>query len=195
MTRLNARQEAFCREYVLLKDAKASATAAGYAKSRAKQTGFELLQYDHITSEISRLQAIRDAEFGMTAADVLREIAAIAMVDIGQLLTWGMEEVKDKNGLLLTLPSGRPVMRPFCRPTASREMTEHERRAIKCLSISRNGTLKLELYDRLKALEHLGRHLGLFEKSNHQKGVGFADALSQLIADCQGKPLMPNAVV
>lgn len=185
MPHLTARQEAFCREYVIRKDAKASAIAAGYAEGRAKQTGFELLQYDHINFEIARLQAIRDTEFGIKAADVLREIAAIAMVDIGRLLTWGWEEVEDKND--------QPVIRPFCRPVPDDHMTEYERCAIKSMGMSRNGTFKIEVHDKLKALELLGRHLGLFEKGHKQKGAGSVDTLAQLIADCQGAPLMPRA--
>ena len=194
MPRLTSRQEAFCQEYVIRKNAKASAVAAGYSKRRAKQTGFDLLQYDHINVEIARLQAIRDAEFGIKAADVLREIAAIAIVDLGRLLSWGMQEVEHEDGDLVRLPNGKPLMRPFCRPLPSDQMTEHERRAIKFISMSKSGTFKVELHDKLKALELLGRHLGLFEKSNKPKGDGSVGALSQLIADCQGTPLMPRAI-
>ncbi|WP_042245868.1 terminase small subunit [Paracoccus sp. PAMC 22219] len=195
MTRLNSRQEAFCQEYVIRKDAKASAIAAGYSESRAKQTGFELLQYDHIISEIARLQAIRDVEFGMTAADVLREIVIVALADIGQMLTWGMEEVFDEGGLPLTLPNGKPVMRPVCHPISSQQMTEYERRAIKSVSVSKDGTFKFELHDRMKGLELLGRHLGLFDKDNKQKGEASANnALAALVAAAQGTPLMPNAM-
>lgn len=192
MPRLTARQEAFCREYVIRKDAKASAIAAGYAKGRAKQTGFELLQHDYINFEIARLQAIRDVEFGITAADVLRELAAIAMSDIGQLLTWGVEEVLDENGLPLILPNGKPVMRPFCRPISSHQMTDHEQRTIKSLSMSKNGTFKVEVHDKLKALELLGRHLGIFDKNNKKNGDGPVDTVAQLVAACQGTPLMPK---
>lgn len=194
MTRLTARQEAFCREYVIRKDAKASAIAAGYAEGRAKQTGCELLQYDHIACEIARLQTIRDTEFGVKAADVLRELVNVAMIDIGELLTWGMEEVEDENGLTLTLPNGEPVMRPVCRPIPSRQMTEHDRRAIKSVSMSRDGTFKFELHDRMKSLELLGRHLGLFHKDNKQKGEAAAGTVAAIIASCQGPPLMPIAM-
>lgn len=190
MPRLTTRQEAFCQEYVIRKDAKASAIAAGYSEGRAKQTGFDLLQYDHINVEIARLQAILDAEFRIKAADVLREIAAIAMVDLGRLLSWGMQEVEHEDGDLVRLPNGKLLMRSFCRPFPSDQMAEHERRAIKSMSMSKNGTFKVEVHDKLKALELLGRHLGLFEKSNKPKGDNSVDALSQLIADCQGTPLV-----
>ena len=45
-----------------------------------------------------------------------------------------------------------------------------------------------------KALELLGKHYGLFEKDNKQKGEGLADAISALVASAQGAPLMPNAM-
>jgi phage terminase small subunit len=124
---------------------------------------------------------------------VLREIAAIAMVDIGRFLIWGREEVEDENGNPVRLPDGEPLLRPFCRPIPSHQMTKHERRAIKSMRMSRNGTFKIKVHDKLKALELLGRHLGFFEKNAGQKGSGSANTMAQLIADCQGAPLMPRA--
>lgn len=177
MNRLTSRQEAFCREYVIRKDAKASAIAAGYSIGRAKQSGFDLLQKEHITAEICRLQALRDAEFTVKAADVLGEIAAVAMSDIGRVLSWGWDEVEDDDG--------KPVMQPFCHVRPSMQMTEHERRGIKSMTISRNGTFRIRFHDKSKALELLGRHLGVFERGHKRKRGAAPNGSAQRVADCQ----------
>lgn len=191
---MKARQTLFCQAYVLCLDAQKAARDAGYSPKRAKQTGYDLLQLDEIQTEIAHLRAIRDANFGMKAADVLREIADIAMTDIGDVLTWGMEEVEGENEGLATLPDGKALMRPVIKPVRSLSLTDSQRRAIKSISVSKKGVFKIELHDRLKALELLGRHYGLFEKDNKRKDQAGANTVAALVEACQGPPLMPNAM-
>ncbi len=187
------RQQAFCEQYVILRDGAKAAVAAGYSPKRAAVTAYEFMQRDDIQAELTRLREIRDKDFGMTAGDVLREIAQIALADIGDVLEWGLEEVLDPDGLPMTLPDGQPIMRPVITPVNSRDIDPGKRRAIKSVSMSEKGTFKLELADRSKALEMLGRHFGLFEKDNEQAGKAAAGSVAALIAACQGKPLMPGA--
>lgn len=191
---LTALQQAFCEHYVKLREGKAAAEAAGYSARTAVKQAHQLLQLDSIRVEIDRLQAIRDADFGMTAGDVLREIATVALTDIGVLMEWGEREVEDGEGMPLCLPNGDPVMQPVIKPVDSDRLTPSERRAIKSVSMSKEGVFKLEMHDRMRALELLGKHYGLFEKDNKQKGEGLADAISALVASAQGAPLMPNAM-
>ena len=97
-------------------------------------------------------------------------------------------------GDILSMPNGDPVMRPIVKPIHSDRLTPKDRRAIKSVSMSKEGVFKLEMHDRMKALELLGKHYGLFEKDNKQKGEGMADAITALVAAAQGAPLMPNAM-
>lgn len=191
---LTALQQSFCEHYVKLREGKAAAEAAGYSLRTAVKQAHQLLQLDSIRAEIDRLQAIRDADFGMTAGDVLREIANIGLFDIGTVLEWGEVEVEDGEGDILSMPNGDPVMRPIVKPIHSDRLTPKERRAIKSVGMSKDGVFKLETHDRMKALELLGKHLGLFEKDNRQKGEGMADAITALVSAAQGAPLMPNAM-
>lgn len=188
---MNGRQQRFCEEYAKAPDAKAAALAAGYSTSRAKETGCELLKRPDIRAEISRLRAIRDQEVGFSAADVVRELVAVAMIDIGDVLTWGMEEVEGEDGLPMTMPNGDPIMRPIIAPVASSKLTPVQRRAIKSVSMSEKGVFKVELHDRVKALDMLGRHFGIFERDNEQAGKAAAGTVAALVAAAQGKPLSP----
>lgn len=191
---LTALQQSFCEQYVILREGKAAYEQAGGAARVAKAEAHKLLQRDDIRAEIDRLTAIRDADFGMTAGDVLREIANVALFDIGTVLEWGEKEIEDGEGMPLTLPNGDPVMQPVIKPVPSDRLTIKERRAIKSVAMSKEGVFKLETHDRMAALQMLGKHLGLFERDNRQKGEGMADAISALVASAQGAPLMPNAM-
>lgn len=172
----------------------AAAIEAGYSAKRAKQTAYDLLQLESIQDEIARLQVIRDADFGMTSGDVLREIANVALADIGTFLTWGVEELTTEDGEPLALPNGDPLTRPFVAPVSSFDLTELQRRQVKSVSMSKEGVFKIELHDRLKSLELLGKHLGLFAADNKQKGEAQANTLAALVAAAQGTPLLPNAM-
>ncbi|MCG6112880.1 MAG: terminase small subunit [Paracoccus sp.] len=189
----SARQQAFCEQFISLMDGTKAAIAAGFSPKRASVTAHEFLKRADIQAELTRLREIRDKEFGMNAADVLRELVTNAMTDIGDVLEWGMEEVLDPEGLPMTLPDGQPIMRPVITPINSRDIDPAKRRAIKSVSMSEKGTFKIELTDRSKALEMLGRHFGIFEKDNEQAGKAAAGSVAALIAACQGKPLSPGA--
>lgn len=162
MAKLTTKRRAFCEAYARLRNATAAATTAGYAASSAYQRGYELMQYDEIREEIARFCAIRDERFAVQAADVLRELAAIAMTDIGNVATWGTQEVLDENNVPMTTPAGKRIMRPVLSLVPSRKLTAEQRRAIKEVAITKGGTCKVEMHDRIKALHDLGRHMGIF---------------------------------
>lgn len=191
---LSALQQAFCEQYVILRQGKGAYVAAGGSPKSAEVNSHKLLQRDDIRTEIDRLTAIRDADFGMTAGDVLREIAKVAMFDLGDVMEWGEKEVETPDGDVMSMPNGDPMMVPVVKPVDSYRLTPDQRRAIKSVSMSKEGMFKMEAHDRMRALEMLGKHLGLFERDNRQKGEGMADALAQLVAEAQGAPLMPGAL-
>lgn len=162
MGKLTAKRRAFCEAYARLGNATAAATAAGYAASSAYQRGYELMQCDEIHEEISRFRAIHDEKFAVAAADILRELAAIAMTDIGNVATWGLQEILDDSNVPMTTSNGDRIMRPALSLVPSRKLTAEQRSAVKRVSKTKGGTVKVELHDRVEALYNLGRHMGLF---------------------------------
>lgn len=165
MAKLTAKRRAFCEAYARLGNATAAATAAGYAASSAYQRGYELMQYDDILQEIARFRAIHDEKFAIKSGDVLRELAAIAMTDIGNVATWGLQEILDVSNVPITTSAGKRIMRPVFNLVPSSKLTGEQRRTVKTLSISNGGTYKVEMHDRIKALHDLGRHMGFFERN------------------------------
>lgn len=190
--RLSELQLKWCQEYAIKPDAKAAALAAGYSPAGAHTRGHENSKCPECMAEVARLRALEDEKFLIRKNEVIRELAILAMSDLGDVLEWGQEPVEDDEGLPVTLPNGEPVMRPVVTPVNSRAIPPALRRAISEVSMSDKGTFKVKMHDRMKALEMLARIHGLFEKDNEQQGKAAADSIAALIEAVQGKPLSPT---
>ncbi|MGP9804041.1 terminase small subunit [Paracoccus sp. NSM] len=190
--RLTEMKLKWCQEYAIKPDAKAAALAAGYSPAGAHSRGYENSQCPDCMAEVARLRALEDEKFLLRKTEVIRELAILAMADLGDVLEWGQEPVEDDDGLPVTLPNGEPVMRPVVTPINSRAIPAALRRAISEVSMSDKGTFKVKMHDRMKALEMLARIHGLFEKDNEQAGKAAADSIAALIEAVQGKPLSPT---
>jgi Phage terminase, small subunit len=94
--KLNDRQLAFCREYVIDFNSKQAAIRAGYSDNpdSACVQGSLLLSYPKVRAEIDRILVAReDAQKEEIRARVLDELAKIAMDDIK-----GSDVLRDKEG-------------------------------------------------------------------------------------------------
>jgi phage terminase small subunit len=74
---LNARQEAFVREYLVDLNAGKAAVRAGYSERTSRAIGYELLQNPLIAACIAEAQAERAKRVEITADTVLQDIEAI----------------------------------------------------------------------------------------------------------------------
>jgi len=74
---LNARQEAFCREFVAGGSAVAAARAAGYAESTARARAARLLQHPNIQQRIEQLRADDDGAKAALCGRLLQDAHAI----------------------------------------------------------------------------------------------------------------------
>lgn len=149
---LTAKQAAFVAEYLVDLNAAAAARRAGYSVHRADQQGLENLRKPEIAAAIQEALQARQQRTQVTADRVVQELARLAFFDIGKLV------------------------REDGTPLGLHEMDEDTRRAVAGLEVARVGNadigvaeiLKFKLADKTRALEQLGRHLGLFEKDNAQ---------------------------
>ena len=129
-----------------------AAVSAGYASSRAKQTGYELEARPIVQAELARLRAeIAERTVALVSTDaarVQREIEAVAFSDVGDLF----ERV---DGRLVVLPVDR--------------WPEQARRAVSSIKVKRYideerkplETTEFRLWSKLEALKQLREHLGM----------------------------------
>lgn len=160
MANLTDKQEKFCQEYLIDLNATQAAIRSGYSSSTAKQIGAENLTKLDIQARLSELNKSRLEATGISQKRVLEEYAKIAFFDIREIfdVDGGLINVKqlDANnaGAIASIKS-------------SEEWGEDEdgnRTVI--------GTIKeVKVFDKIRALQDLGKHLGLFEKDNGQKAA------------------------
>lgn len=145
MVKLTNKQAAFVAEYLVDLNATQAAIRAGYSKRTAYRIGAELLQKTSVSEAIAAGQAKRAQRVEITADRVVAELAKIAFADPRDLMEWGPDGVKLK---------------------ASADLTEEQAASVAEVSETTTkdgGSLKLKKHDKVKALELLGKHLGIFE--------------------------------
>ena len=136
---MNKKQRVFVEEYLQCWNATEAARRAGYSERTARTQGSKLLTKVDIAEEISK----RISEIAMSADEVLVRLAEQARVSLGDIVTiYG----KGKDAWYLDLP---------------KVIEEGKGHLIKSLVPTQYG-LKVELHDKQKALELLGRHHQLF---------------------------------
>lgn len=78
---LNGKHMAFCREYLVDRNATQAAIRAGYSRRTAGSQAHDLLKKPEIQEELSRLTTEQMARLDVQSDDVLRRIKAIAFAD------------------------------------------------------------------------------------------------------------------
>ncbi len=139
--KMTDRQQAFCREYLIDCNGTQAAIRAGYSKHTANRIATRLLTYVHIHQKIEALKAERARSLDITAERVLLELSRLAFGDPTDIVSVG------KRGVVKVRPTD--------------ELDEDQRRMIAAISETPNG-IKIKFADKLRALELVGRHIGLF---------------------------------
>lgn len=152
--KLNDRQEAFCREYLIDLIVTKAAIRAGYSKKTAGQHGVRLLKNVKIQDRIQELKAGREKRTEITADRVLEELGKIAFSNIGDFI-----QMTDSDGLIsMEMLDNLTKDQLACIS----EITEYE-------TDRGNKRFRFKLHDKMKALELAGKHLGMFnENINHR---------------------------
>jgi phage terminase small subunit len=139
---MTPKQRRFVEEYLIDLNATQAAARAGYSEKTAYAAGQRLLK--NVEAEINAALAERSARTGVSADRVVRELARVAFADPRAVFSWG------PGGVVLRDSGG---------------LTEDEAAIVSEVSETRTetgGSIKAKLCDKVKALELLGRHLGMF---------------------------------
>lgn len=144
--KLTAQQNLFVSEYLKDLNATQAAARAGYSEKNASTLGYQLLQIPRVQYEITQGLKAREARTQITQDKVLHELARIAFLDLAKIY--------DEDG----------------RIKCPKDMEEEVRRAIGGLDLTEQfhrgekvgETTKVRFNDKLRALELIGKHLGMF---------------------------------
>jgi phage terminase small subunit len=142
--KLTPKQRRFVKEYLIDLNATKAAIRAGYSEKTASRIGSELLVKTCISNAIENAQLARSTRTEVTADRVVKELARIAFVDTRQIFAWG---------------PGGVTLRP------SDELSDDEAAIVAEVSETTSesgGNIKVKRFDKLKALELLGKHLGMY---------------------------------
>ena len=146
MVKLTEKQKRFVQEYLVDLNATAAAKRAGYSEKSASRIAVELLNKTQVSAEIQKQQAKRQKRTEITQEKVLQELAAIAFAngyDFAQVI---------KPGVVRVIPT--------------EEIPQDKRKAVAFIKETANGT-EIKTYDKVRALELLGKHLGIFDSNNN----------------------------
>lgn len=135
---MNPRQRRFCEEYLLDLNATQAAIRAGYSNKTARSQAERLLTKVDISMAIENLIQERKERTQRDADEVIHRLWVIVEADVRKLF--------NEHGVALTPEK-------FDKDTAA---------AVAGIEYTDKGGYKVRLNDRLKALERLGKHLGMF---------------------------------
>lgn len=153
---LTPRQERFVQEYLLDLNSTQAAIRAGYSEKGATVRGAELLANRNVAAVIEAAKKKREKRTEITADRVLEGLAAVAFGDVRSLF--------DESGHLI---------KPMDLPDAAAKMLS----GIEFSTLTPGegpvlGTAKVKTNDRMRALELLGKHLGMFVDRKELSGPG-----------------------
>ena len=145
MAKLTEKQKRFVEEYLIDLNATQAAIRAGYSPNTANDIGCENLAKPNIRACIDKEIAERSKRTGINQDRVIRELARLAFVNANDVID--MEEATLKDGATEDDTAAIASVKVKTIPTKEGEGIERE----------------IKLTDKLKALELLGKHLGMFK--------------------------------
>lgn len=138
---MTKKQKLFCEEYLIDLNATQAAIRAGYSPETAGAIGAENLKKPQIQKAIARAMADRSRRTGVNADRVVMELAKIAFVNAADVI-----DAEDA--------------------TLKADAADEDLAAVQSVKVKTFGEdgveREIKLADKIKALELLGRHLGMF---------------------------------
>lgn len=141
---MTAKQERFVQEYLIDLNATQAAIRAGYSPKTAQEQSARLLSKVMIQAAISKAQAERSRRTGINQDRVIRELAKVAFLNPVDVIDMDDATIQGEANRDDTACIASVKVKTI--PTDDGPITERE----------------VKTYDKLKALELLGKHLGMF---------------------------------
>ena len=172
MAGLTPKQRQFVIEYIIDWNATQAAIRAGYSKKTAGQIGEQNLKKLDIQTAIQDAMVKREERTEITGDRVVHELAKIAFAKITDYLEYGTEL------RIVDYQDGKPVY-DWAMIVEAIESSKVDGAPIQEVSVSKDGTFKFKMYNKLDALNSLGKHLGVFNEGadNGNQEVTIVDDL------------------
>lgn len=147
---MTKKQKRFIEEYLIDLNATQAAIRAGYSPDTAYSIGNENLKKPEIKAHIDKAMAERSKRTGVNADRVVMELAKIAFVNADDVIDFKTATVKE---------GARP------EDTAAIQ-------SVKVKTFGEDGLEReIKMADKIKTLELLGRHLGMFKDKVEVSGT------------------------
>lgn len=152
MNTLTKKQKRFVEEYLIDLNATQAAIRAGYSPDTAQQMGSENLSKPVIKNAIDKVIAERSRRTGINQDRVIQEIAKLAFLNPIDVIDMDEATIKGEANRDDTACIASVKVKVI--PGEDGNITERE----------------VKTYDKLKALELLGKHLGMFTDKLKMEG-------------------------
>lgn len=146
MADLTAKQQRFVDEYLIDLNGTQAAIRAGYSAPTAQEQSSRLLSNVMVQNAISERQEALKEKTGITQERVVQEYAKLAFLDI------------------------RKAFRADGKPKPILELDDDTAAAVAAFELQEDGQLRVKLSDKVKALDSLAKHLGMFTEKHEVKG-------------------------
>lgn len=147
---MTKKQKRFVEEYLIDLNATQAAIRAGYSPDTAYSIGQENLKKPELRTHIDRAMAERSKRTGVNADRVVQELAKIAFVNAADVIDHKTATIKED-----ALPEDTAAIQSVKVKTFGEDGLERE----------------IKMADKLKALELLGKHLGMFKDKVEVSGL------------------------
>ncbi|MCD7998984.1 MAG: terminase small subunit [Clostridiales bacterium] len=164
---MTQKQKRFIEEYLIDLNATQAAIRAGYSPDTAYSIGQENLNKPEIKTHIDRAMAERSKRTGVNAERVIQELAKIAFVNATEVIDPKTATVKED-----ALPEDTAAIQSVKVKTFGEDGLERE----------------IKMADKLKALELLGKHLGMYQ-NNLSVTVETSGKLDDIMSQIGGEGL------
>ena len=159
----------FADKYFETLNATQSAIYAGYSELSATSQASQLLSDPEVQEYLQAMRAEYAEKSGINKERILEEYAKIAFFDI--------REIYDVDGGLINVKQLDDKSAGAIASIKSSEEWGEDDEGRKMVI----GTVKeVKIFDKIRALQDLGKHLGLFEKDNDQKAKAAQVTIFQL---------------
>lgn len=149
---MTKKQKRFVEEYLVDLNATQAAIRAGYSPQTARDIGCENLTKPNIQNAIATAMADRSRRTGINQDRVIQEIAKLAFLNPVDVIDMDEATIKGEANRDDTACIGSVKVKVI--PGEGGNITERE----------------VKTYDKLKALELLGKHLGMFTDKLKMEG-------------------------